>query len=120
MGTYATVADVNDYIAGGSGIADPDLEKIITQAERDIDAASGYRGPEATLIFTPADLGTVRADALSRATAAQVEYRLTKGEQFFIEQASPEQGKRAEPRVGPKAIAELQAAGLRLVTGRMA
>lgn len=122
MGLYATVGDVNSYIPGGSGLTDPELEKVIEAASRDIDRASGYRGwDEATgLFFTPGDLSAPRATGLSRAVAAQVEYRLTKGEQFFIEAQRPSQADQTrEPRVGPKAIEELSAVGLRVTTGIM-
>lgn len=128
MGTYATGAEVNAYIEGGSGYADADatLERHIQRAQRDVDRAAGVWVVDRTtgLKFTPSAMGAVPRAALMRATAAQVEYRLAKGEAFFMEEPMAVQGpdfssQYREPRIGPKVYEELQLGGLRRVTARV-
>lgn len=125
--TYCTADDVNAYVIGGTGLDAAALDPIIEFAERDIDRAAGSWAVDFVtgLKFAGMELAVNQTRALNRATCAQVEYRLAKGEQFFIEDqpetlSSPDysrQGK--EPRLGPKAKEELATGGLLRRTVRM-
>lgn len=124
MPTYATRADCLDYIEGLT-IDDNDVfDRLIERAERDVDNAVGAvpLDPDTGLKFVPARLTSGDARTLMRATCAQVEYRLTMGEDFFIR---PQYGKTkgpefetegALPIVGPKTWRELEGSGLLKLT----
>lgn len=123
--TYTTVAELESY-TGGTGLDTDAAERLLTFAERDIDRAAGVFAmfPNGRK-FDPPRMVNVQASALSLATCAQAEYRLAKGEQFFIEDqpdslSAPDysrQGK--EPRIGPKAKEHLWQGGLLRRTARM-
>lgn len=111
---YATTQDFVNFVPGFV-VEDSDaLETILAQAENDIDAAVGL-GPEGSSIrkFDPDNLNTGQSSALARATAAQAEYRMHMGEQFFIEGRQKEvRGRDGQiqgplPYLAPKARIEL-------------
>lgn len=124
MSVYATRADVEAYgVAVPAGAAG---QAIIDRAERDVDRS--LRGPllDTGLRYNPAEtsvaaagyLTAVRKEALKRAVAAQTEYRLAKGEDFFIHaQHSRVSGpdfttEGRLPYIGPKVYQELSGTGL--------
>lgn len=119
MATYATVADLETYI--GRDIDGAEGERVLGFAERDVDRILRQRGArvEATgLKFDPDDLGEHEATALMRATCAQAEYRLAKGEEFFVHAQHTRVGgpdfttEGRLPYIGPKVRQELSGMGL--------
>lgn len=126
MATYATVSDFEGYSEGWQTNDAAALERTLQRAERDIDRILGYQGhrPDSQILkLVPADLGARQRDALMRATCAQAEYRIEKGEKFF-RQAQHERvsgphfstsGKL--PRIGPKVRDELAGSGLQVLAG---
>lgn len=128
MATYATAQEARAYTGQGEeALSDPDAERLIEQAERDVDyACGGFFNPDTGLMFdlvavapstTALTVGQKRA--LSRATCAQVEYRLAMGEEFFVRpQYELVSGPDFEHRgqldyIGPKVYRELAGSGLR-------
>lgn len=125
MPTYATTEQVTEYVEGGSGVELPAaLDALIERAERDVDRIVGARAvDDATgLKFVPATLTTGERDDLMRATAAQVEYRASMGEDFFVREqfervTGPEFSTEGTlPRIGPKVWEELAGSGLLKLT----
>lgn len=127
--SYTTVAECRLYVDPGVDLPadDVDVATLIRAAERDIDTASraiGERNAMSGLLLTPTDLPAWQAGALSRATCAQVEYRVTMGPDFFIRAQhsrvrGPDFMTEGElPFVGPKALRELE--GGRLLAPRSA
>lgn len=126
MALYCTVAQFADAIPNFV-IEDSDsLEIVLVLAERDIDRAigPGYRDDTTGLKINPTLLSAYRSAALARAVAYQAEYRLVKGDAFFIsfrpESSSGPEGTVTgrEPFIGPKAQQELSYGNLyRLITG---
>jgi len=126
MSTYCNVAEFSDTIPNFV-IEDSDsLQLMMDIAERDVDMAlgPGYRNPTTGLKIDPTTLVEFRRLALSRAVAYQTEYRLVKGDAFFVNlrpdaRSGPEgsfEGR--EPYIAPKAQMELSYGNLyRLVTG---
>lgn len=122
MATYATVAELAEYIGRA---APANAERILGFAERDIDRLIRLRGQRtvAGLKVNPVDLTGYQAAALSRATCAQAEYRIAKGEDFFIHaQHSRVSGpdfttEGRLPYIGPKVYQEL--AGTGMAAGRL-
>lgn len=132
---YATREELNAYIVGGVtslGFEDDDktINPILTQASRDVDQRVGFGWSMESNGFRFGDLGqnpkqlsAAQLVALRRATCAQAEYRMVKGEEFFRHgqhksTSGPDfstQGKL--PRFGPKASEELAASGLRRAVG---
>jgi hypothetical protein len=121
MPTYTTPADVNLYIEGGTGLDEASLNRYIDRAERDVDRAlTQYAlSPGQDLKVNPlTDITPEQATALARAVAAQVEYRLHLGEEFFIEHqyestSSPDYSTNGRvPRIGPKVFEELRSGNL--------
>ena len=125
---YATLADLRAYSADANAIVDDDvLTRELEQAERDIDTVLGSRGArdaETGLKVDPAaelaagTLAQWQVDALNRATCAQAEYRLVMGPDFFIRAQhnrvrGPDFTTEGQlPYIGPKAMLELDGAGL--------
>lgn len=117
MATYATIAQLADYIGRA---APADAERILGFAERDVDRLIRLRGRRtaAGLKINPAALTSHQAGALSRATCAQAEYRIAKGPEFFIHaQHSRVSGpdfttEGRLPYIGPKVYQELSGTGM--------
>jgi hypothetical protein len=113
---YAQVEDVEAYIEGWVTTNSTALGRLIERAELDIDfEARGLVADETTdRKFNPATMTNADAEALMRATCAQVEYRDLMGEDFFVR---PQYDGRVEgpdfkmegklPRLGPKTSYEL-------------
>lgn len=126
--TYSSVANFIEtypnFVLEENG--DVTLNKILVQAERDIDMAIGPAGRQLDtgLKINPDNLDDFRSTSLARAVSHQAMYRLTKGDEFFINfrpesQTGPNGsiiGK--EPFIAPQASAELSYGRLyRLVSG---
>ena len=123
MPTYATKADCVAYTEGLSSTDDALLNRIIERAERQVDrllrvdfrtaVGDGVKVPDLTR------LNSRESEALTRATCAQVEYRVKMGETFFSE---PDRGKVSGPdftvegsapdTIGPEVRNELRRGGL--------
>lgn len=120
MPTYATQAQCENEIEGLT-VNDPAaFARVIERAERDIDRAVGIRPVDSVTgrKFDPTTMEAVQRDALMRATAAQVEFRIAMGDRFFIR---PQHESSSGPdysvtgklqRIGPKAMEELELSGL--------
>lgn len=126
MATYCTVAEFSAAIPFFVVDDADSLELVIQQAERDVDMAlgPGWRSPTTGLKITPLTLVEYRKNALSRAVAYQAEYRMIKGDAFFVSfrpesQSGPDGSITGqEPFIAPKASMELAYGNLyRLVTG---
>jgi hypothetical protein len=128
VATYATAAEARTYTGLSSAeLPDSTAERLLEQAERDVDyACGGFFYPDTGLMFdllavapSTAALTVGQKRALSRATCAQVEYRLAKGEEFFVlPQYELVSGPDFEHRgqldyIGPKVYRELAGSGLR-------
>lgn len=135
--TYATKAELQAYIEGITLPAtDPLIQALLQRAERDIDLAVGalvyeanglkYGSPKTA---NEKHLLPEQVRALSNATCAQAEYRLSLGPDFFRKPRNKrEKGPDFEveiggdvgapPRLAPKARAELIDGGLLFLTGR--
>lgn len=118
--TYATVQDLEGYVEGWSTDDEDAAERLIARAEDDVDWLLGVRPIlDATgRKLDPASLWDWQAAALRRATCAQAEYRWALGEDFF-RRSRPTHVKGPDfetfdkqPVIAPKAIRELQGAGL--------
>lgn len=130
MATYATQADFEAYVEGWVTEDAAALERLLKRAEKDIDREINTVVPEGTvpdpttdLIILPIELDAWRKKSLSRAVCAQAEYRLAKGEDFFVEKQM-RVGEFAttsakEPRLAPKAKEELLQGQFLALTGRM-
>lgn len=123
MATYATVTDLEDYLDRDT--TDDDA-RVLDQAERDVDQILRLKGArvDATgLKVDPASLGAHEAAALARGVCAQAEYRLAKGDEFFIHAqhsrvTGPDFATTGKlPYIGPKVWRELSATGL--TSGRL-
>ena len=128
MSTYATLDDLKAFAPQ----LDPDasdelLQAALDNAEQDIDSAVGYvMNPDLTASqkFNLTYLDDNQKLRLNRATCAQAEYRLYRGENFFIEGTQKEVTGRDSrlsgplPRIGPKASTELTRGGLYRLTSR--
>lgn len=86
MPTYATRADCLAFIEGLTINDDAAFDRLIERAERNIDhALNTVPVIETTgLKFDPATMLAVDKNKLRDATCAQVSYRLTMGEEFFV------------------------------------
>lgn len=136
MSTYATLDDVALY---GVVVENTDeAQSLLDRAEREVDNLVTYPyGPLSTamrayplrdettgLRLNPDALLPYQRAALTRAVAAQFEYHIAMGEDFFrlpqpAEVTQPEGGgyKGALQRVGPKALRELEGTDLLNVSG---
>lgn len=120
MPTYATQADFEAYVEGYVTDDAAALGRLLEKAERDIDRLlfHGIGVPTNGLRIVPANLTTWAREGLARAVCAQAEYRLAKGEPFFVEKQLPGRSGGdfsspvAEPRYGPKVFEELRQSGL--------
>lgn len=126
MPTYTDAAAFEAYVEGWVTDNPQALDRLLERAERDVDRMLGAWWPDETtgLKITVADLQTWQAAALSRAVCAQAEYRFKMGEDYFVrgqhqEVIGPDfQAKGKLPRFSPKAMEELQGAGLVRLQGR--
>lgn len=133
MSTYATLEDLKSYVEG-NGIqlpSDPQLQRVLDRAERDVDSIAGPWPIVDTTTgrkFDPAALVEFQATQLRFATCAQAEYRLLQGETFMAK--SQHQMVRLEddqggsefragqlPYIGPKVVRELALGGLVRTSG---
>lgn len=122
MATYCSVAEYEGYSVGWTTTDAAALELILQEAERDVDRVLGSVGwdrPAAQVLkVAPAALSARDRAALMRATAAQAEYRIEKGEAFFRQaQYDSVSGPKFSttgtlPRTGPKVREELEAFSL--------
>lgn len=129
--TYITQAEFEAYADWQTG-TEADLLKVLQRAERDIDGivgpwpyqSNGMRFGEPKTTNT-AGLDANQKAALTRAVAAQAEYRLEMGEEFFVRaQRARSKGPDFEvegelPYIGPKVWHELTGSGLLKVTARV-
>lgn len=124
-----TYADADACLAYTEGltIADPDaFDRLIERAESDVDRCLGLiaRDEDSATArkLNPDDLTATQVLQLSRATCAQVEYRLTMGEDYFIRPqyesvAGPDYTVTGKlPMIGPKVWAELEGSDLLRLT----
>jgi len=119
--SYASRSDLTNYVVGGYGTySDVEIDRVLALASKDVDR---YAIPYARYKYSElqfyldmdalvwrTDLTLTQIEGIRLATCAQAEYRLAKGEQFFVEQQPVDDG-RKEPRFGPKAKEELRAVG---------
>lgn len=130
MPAYATRAEFEAYVEGWTTTDPNALDRLLERASRDIDGFLApiflvTTGTYAGFKVDPTTLATYAAQALSRATCAQAEYRLGVGEadwaqhghggtisgpDFSMTTAKNPAGGR--PRIGPKAAAELESPAL--------
>src|SRR4051794_33869452 len=85
--TYATVEFVQSYIPGGDTLDPAVVTDTILKAERLMNAIFPGTLEDNGLKVVVADLQQYEKDGLARATAAQVEYMLHMGGEFFVEAA---------------------------------
>ena len=114
---YATPDEVREYstLDKLDALDDETLEKLIADSEPDVDRATGYSTTQASngRRFDPLTMEQSDRATLSRATSAQVEYRVVMGAEFFIrdqytEQSGPEfSTKGTLGRIGPRVYDEL-------------
>lgn len=127
---YAKVADLDAFFGVGNYLpTEAAKKKALLEAQGDIDLYVGRsRGYDKTtgLAYDPTD--TTRFDEfmvedLAEATCAQVEYRLTMGDAFFMESPrsetkGPDYTQSKVPRISPKAIVALRRHGILPRTAR--
>lgn len=117
MPTYTDADACSAYIEGLT-IDDPDgFDRLIAKAERDVDRALGlyfHRDETTGLKIDPTTLIQADQDVLSRATCAQVEYRIEMGDAFFT-RAQFQQAQGPDyattgtlPYIGPAVVRELE------------
>lgn len=118
---YAQQADVEAYIEGWVTDDANALARLIRRCELDVDTLLlSFGAPYSTsgLKYSLSDLTMTQAAGLTRAVCAQVEYRFTKGEAFFIEGqwekwAGPDFSASGKlPYIGPKVTMELSRLGI--------
>lgn len=132
--SYASRSDLDTYLEDGlpAGYTDLYLDKVLAKASADVDFYSTAIYVEYTnhLKFAPIATPTLEWDedvttpmraAIIEATCAQAEYRLAKGDQFFVEAhvggtRRSAEGLRvnvsSEPRFAPKAVEALRRGGM--------
>lgn len=122
---YTTVAALDAYIGVENYLPNKEAkEKAIRQAQEDIDLWVGRsRGydPKTGLVYDPTDKSVFTdefmVEDLSEATCAQVKYRLTMGETFFMESprantVGPDYTMEGVPRLSPEAVHILRRHGI--------
>jgi hypothetical protein len=121
---YTTVAALDAFIGVENYLPSKEAkEKAILQAQSDIDLWVGRsRGYDATtgLVYDPTDKGVFdefMVEDLSEATCAQVKYRLTMGESFFMESprattVGPDYNMENVPKISPETIQMLRRHGI--------
>lgn len=134
MISYASVANLEDYLEDGlpGGYTNDEFERILELASVDVDLYCNavFQDMTAPLKFATsvgpivwdaaASTFTRLQEAIIAGTCAQAEYRLAKGDQFFVEvqrregEFSGNQVK--QPRFGPKAREALRRSGYKLRT----
>lgn len=126
MPTYATATDFTTYSEGAVIDDAVGTDRLLERAERDIDSCligplltSGLKyDPTLTDSTAAGYLTSAQKQLLMRATVAQAEYRLAKGEDFFIHAqydrvSGPDFTTEGRlPYIGPKAVREIAATGL--------
>lgn len=124
VATYASAQDVRDFTLNADVLAldDDELTKLIAASESDVDRAVGFVQSDTQRRFTPSSLTQDNRTTLARATAAQVEYRVVMGDDFFTraQYASvngPEFSTTGTlPRIGPRVYDELAGSDLLQLT----
>lgn len=128
-GSYASRSDLETYLEDGlpAGYDDDYLDKVLVKASQDVDLyanAVTYRVGSDLKFATTTDpfewepIYTAARGYIVEATCAQAEYRLAKGDQFFVEVQRAE-GEFAntqvvQPRFGPKAAEALRRTGIKI------
>lgn len=126
--SYASRSDLESYLEDGlpDGYSDEYLDKVLVKASQDVDlfctyytyrSGSDRKFAVTTDPFEWDEIYTFARECIVEATCAQAEYRLAKGDQFFVEIQRAE-GEFAgnqvlQPRFGPKAKEALLRSGLR-------
>jgi hypothetical protein len=127
---YATTKDFEDYVEGWETEDAGTLERVLERASRDVDRYVGAAWPVESNGMRFGDLGenpkkltADQIESLTRATCAQAEYRIEKGEDWFVH----DQYKSANgpdfatvgklSRYGPKMRDELKYTGLNRAVG---
>jgi len=127
--SYASRSDLAAYLEDGipDVYSDEYLDKVLVKASKDIDLFCNYypytvgsdlKFASSTDPFEWGDIYTHARGQIVEAVCAQAEYRLAKGDQFFVEIQRAE-GEFAntqvyQPRIGPKAKEALQRSGLEI------
>jgi hypothetical protein len=126
---YATQADFETYVEGWVTDNPDALARIMQRASRDIDRVCAGGEPDGTtgLKFSPTPdwFDDQQVQALKRACCAQTQYRLIRGEEFFIDYSPTritgpdfnQEGK--PPRLSPEARRELETSGIKPTSARM-
>lgn len=129
---YATIQDLDDYLEVTNYLpTEAAKKKALLTAQSDIDLYVGRsRGYNSTtgLVYDPTDTTTFdefMVEDLVEATCAQVKYRLTMGDAFFMESPrgetqGPDYTQTKVPRISPESIVALRRHGImpRYATGR--
>jgi hypothetical protein len=130
---YTTVQALNEYI-GIENYLPTEAAKVqaILQAQSDIDLWTGRsRGynEDTGLVYDPTETSVFdefMVEDLSEATCAQVKYRLTMGDAFFMEsprasQVGPDYTQQNIPRLSPESVIALRRHGIipRYARGRV-
>jgi hypothetical protein len=126
--TYATATQFKTYTIDNpscAGLTDDEIERVLRRAELDLDSFLDWPAPITATLRVPLNsLTAYQGAALSRATCAQAEYRLMRGEEEVSQDVDGISSVGAvsfsltpPPRIGPKVAEELAGAGLFLRTG---
>jgi hypothetical protein len=127
---YATVEDFEGYVEGWETTDKAALERALHRASRDVDLYVGfsYSIESNGLRFgdleeNPKGLDAGDLQALRNATCAQAEYRIEKGEEWFVHDqhesvSGPDFSTKGKlSRYGPKMREELRYSGIRRAVG---
>lgn len=119
---YATIADFEAYVPGWVTTNEPALQATLDVAERDVNSYLKWRtfSPLTTPDFLA--LNEIYRSGLRDAVCAQAHYRMTMGEEFFVEKPTPTSGPdysttKAPPWFGPQARQELIDTGVVSISG---
>lgn len=121
---YAQVSDLDTYLGITNYLpTEAAKKKAILQAQADIDqwvgASRGYNS-DTGLVFDPTnkhEFDEFMAEDLIEATCAQVKYRLTMGDDFFMESPrgevqGPDYTRSKVPRISPETVFALRKHGI--------